>query len=497
MAKRSIKSKLAKVYGFLGTSRFFKILLVIFVVQAFLIALTGRFPMAFDERTHLGIIEYYANHLNPFGSYQAPELNQYGLIIHNPSYIYHYLMSFPWRIITALTDNFMAQIILMRAINIALFSGAIVIFRKLLLGSKFPKLLINLALLFFIMTPLVSQVAAQINYDSLFMLIVGLSLILTLNIANNLKRQSFKLLENRFLTLAGLLLTGTLVKYAFLPIILAIIIYLGWKLYKASQIKQSLTLKIKSFPGRRSKLKHWAVVIFVVLSFGLFLERYGGNIIRYGSPIPGCSVVLGEKACLNNTVIERNANYLRTKPSDLLGPAGYTDVWIRHMGYNLMFALNGPHSGHKVGLPLPLPKLAATVFGLGGLVLSLVFWRRVFASLTVRLLGFVIIVYVGILWLNNYLDYLHFGQLVAVQGRYLIPVLILVYVVALLAYQRLFDLLPRLRTPLTTIAVVCFLAGGGTLTYILRSDPSWYWENNFVVDLNEGAQKILRPIIPE
>ena len=111
MAKRSIKSKLAKVYGFLGTSRFFKILLVIFVVQAFWIALTGRFPMAFDERTHLGIIEYYANHLNPFGSYQAPELNQYGLIIHNPSYIYHYLMSFPWRIITALTDNFIAQII--------------------------------------------------------------------------------------------------------------------------------------------------------------------------------------------------------------------------------------------------------------------------------------------------------------------------------------------------------------------------------------------------
>ncbi len=42
---------------------------------------------------------------------------------------------------------------------------------------------------------------------------------------------------------------------------------------------------------------------------------------------------------------------------------------------------------------------------------------------------------------------------------------------------------------------VMFLDGGGFMTFILRSDPSWYWANPLVVHANQTAQHILRHIV--
>ncbi len=65
-----------RIIKLLGSSKFFWAIVVVVVLQAAWIALSGRYPMAFDEDFHLGIIRLYAHHASPFWSSQ-PELCRY------------------------------------------------------------------------------------------------------------------------------------------------------------------------------------------------------------------------------------------------------------------------------------------------------------------------------------------------------------------------------------------------------------------------------------
>src|ERR1700733_14621302 len=115
------------IITWLGTRQFFILVLALFLVEAVWIAVSGRYPMAFDEDFHLGIIQIYAHHLSPFFASQPPNADAYGAVARDPSYLYHYLMSFPWRLITALTHNFVAQVIFMRMFSVAFFAIGLVL----------------------------------------------------------------------------------------------------------------------------------------------------------------------------------------------------------------------------------------------------------------------------------------------------------------------------------------------------------------------------------
>jgi hypothetical protein len=43
--------------------------------------------------------------------------------------------------------------------------------------------------------------------------------------------------------------------------------------------------------------------------------------------------------------------------------------------------------------------------------------------------------------------------------------------------------------------LLCFLQGGGVITFIMRSDQGWYWQNYLSHRINEKAQKLLDPVI--
>jgi hypothetical protein len=115
-----------------GGNKFFYAIVVLLVAQAVWIALSGRYPMAFDEDFHLGIIRLYAHHLNPFWNNLPSGTDALGAVTRDPSYLYHYLMSFPYRLIELFTHNQTAQVLVLRAFNIALFAWGLTLYRRLL-----------------------------------------------------------------------------------------------------------------------------------------------------------------------------------------------------------------------------------------------------------------------------------------------------------------------------------------------------------------------------
>src|SRR5579872_6980280 len=95
----------------LSSNKYFIGLVLFFICEALWIAFSGHYPMAFDEDFHFGVIKIYAHHISPFLSHQPANADEFGAIFRDPSYLYHYLMSFPYRLITLFTKDQTIQII--------------------------------------------------------------------------------------------------------------------------------------------------------------------------------------------------------------------------------------------------------------------------------------------------------------------------------------------------------------------------------------------------
>src|ERR1700722_8925502 len=101
MARITFKGlPMKKQTTFLQSPKCFLIILTMFVIESVWIAVSAGFPMAFDESFHFGIIKLYAKQWSPFFSHQPAGGNAYGALTADPSYLYHYLMSFPYRVTT-------------------------------------------------------------------------------------------------------------------------------------------------------------------------------------------------------------------------------------------------------------------------------------------------------------------------------------------------------------------------------------------------------------
>lgn len=484
-------------YRVAGTNKFFVFVIALFLVQAGWVAFSSLYPMAFDEDTHLGIIRFFASNPNPFFTTQPPELNQYGPVVGEISYLYRYVMTLPWHVITWLTDNFMAQVVAMRFINVAFFAGGLAIFWRTFLLAFNNKVIANLTVLLVTLTPISSQLAGQINYDNLFFLLMAIMVRLALLVSISLKTTSLRVDQLILFVVTGLL--GSLVKYTFLPIFAAAALYLALRIYKTFHKRTAtLTAELHTTFNVLSAVQRFALIGLLFISIGLFAERYGGNLLNYGTFTPDCVSVIGQDNCESYSIYRRGVIYEQSKPDTFnKSPLYFSYVWLRHMELNLMSVLNGPHSGYAIGQPLFLPYLGSVIFSVSGIVLSAYFWRRLIKNHLYKMTIFVSLFYCGLLWILNYSSYLEVGRRVAVQGRYLVPLLPMFYFVFFIALRQIFLHAPKIRLGLTSLIVICFMYGGGVLTFILHSDHAWYWPNPTVNRMNESVQKILRPIVPD
>lgn len=488
-----------KLRVFLGSRRFFVVIMAVFLLEAAWLALSGRYPMAFDEDFHLGIIRLYTHHLSPFWGGQPPGADSFGAVARDPSYLYQYLMSFPYRLVTLFTHSQTAAVMVLRGISIALFAASLPLYRRLMLKTGASRALVQSCLALFVLIPIVPLLAAQISYDNLLLPLTALTLLLTVNIGQEL-RTTRRLNAKRLPYLITLSLLAALVKYAFLPILLAIIVYLTACCWRAYPSWRKFWLSLWFGFTLMSRRLRWLLVILTVLSAGLFVQRYGVNLVRYHTPIPDCSQVLSVKQCTAYGPWQRDHNMLLHKdPNAAKSPLIYAADWFYGMWLRTFFAVDGPHTNFQTRGPFVIPSMAAIGFASVGLLAALGYSRRIVRNYNqpvIWLFTGVIVSYASLLWLDGYHSFLQIGVANAINGRYLLPILPLLLVVCGLGWGQLLHRRPRLKLAAAGLALLCMLWGGGALTYVLRSNDAWYWSWTPLKGANHVIQDGLGPLTP-
>lgn len=454
---------------------------------------SALYPMAFDEDFHFGIIKIYAEQWSPFLQQQPHNAGAFGALVSDPSYLFHYLMSFPYRLITLFTDNQTTQIIILRVMNVAFFAYSLILFRRVLLRATKSPLITNGAIAIFTLIPIVPQLAAHINYDNILMPLMAVLCLLVYRMIDEFNAGTLRAVSVLQLMVLGML--TSLVKYAYLPILGAAILFLLWYGWK----KLSCTQARESFVADWKALKRWqmiGLVALVLVSSVLFVQRYGVNAVKYHTPIADCGQVLPFEECSQYGPWIRNYDYAEQKGDVNANPLAYTYRWLHDLLYRLFFAVSGPTINYANYPPLPVPYIAARILAIVGFFAVCWYGRRMARSDPFVIFSMLaIILYCGALWVENYDQFVETGQPVAINGRYLLPVLFLAAILIGRAAQYALARQARARMVIASLAVLCFLYGGGVFTFIMRSDDTWYWPNATVIDANHAARRVLDPII--
>ena len=486
-----------------GSGAFFWLTTALFILEAAWIALSARYPQAFDEQFHFGLIQLYSHHLGPFLHGQPAGADQFGPVAHDPSYLYHYLMSFPYRLIAHFTGSQTTQIILLRLINVALFAASLPLFRRVLRYTSASPALINAVLFFFVLTPVSPLLASQLNYDNMVIPVTALSLLLTLRILRRLHReQVFSLAAVAWLVVVWAL--GSLVKYPFLPIAAAEFLVLAFGMWRVHRTDARVGIAL---PGR------WQLafaVVAAVLSLGLFCQRYGVNLVEYHSTSPECSKALSVSQCEAYAPWARNFAIAKYKaaPVPLNQELVFPFVWIYRVMGELLFTIGSAFNqkgtvDYYVGTQLLVMEVIGWVVFGAGVLFGVLFAKRLWRESALRLFGVAVLLYVVALFAQNFLDFRRLGEITAVHGRYLLPLLPLLFVAVGLAVKHFIDSVRLSRSRQTSVKAVAacvfmlvMLLNGGFVTYLVRSDEGWWWpQSSAVRTVNHGAQKVLDPIV--
>lgn len=464
----------------LESNLFFRFVLALFVLQAGYIAIKSGYPLAFDEGFHVGVIQLHAQQWNPFLGQLPDSANQFGAVATDPSYLYHYLLSFPYRAINLVTNNSFYIVLMLRFISIAFFALGIVVYRKVLKFSGASNALIGLTILAFTMLPIVSFTAAQINYDNLLFLAVAIALLLCLKFTEKL-RKTGEFDIALVVLLVGTCMLTTQVKYVFVPIFVAITGYTGYiilKWWRKSRAKAQKSIK-KNYQAITSRTK-LLLLGFIVISGGLFGWRIGYNVVQYVAVVPDCSKVNGIESCMQYGAWARNYTLSQThtpNPS-LSQQRQFAEVWTKISGTQLFSILDANKNGAQLEPTKQLVGGAAMII-IGGVVLLGIYWRRFWPPIHPQILFLLASgAYILSLLTINYSQFTEFGIPIAIQGRYLIPILPMLMVLLGVIYAKSFNKRPQIKLLVLLFAIIIGLNGAGALTYIKQTDQTWYWSDN-------------------
>lgn len=480
--------------NFIGSAAFFWGGIILFSLQASWLAYSNLYPLPFDEYYHYGIITIYSHQWSPFIHSQPLDAGLFGDITRMPSYVYHYLMSFPYRFLDIFINGERSLIVSLRLMNVAMMVGGMVLFRKLLVREGITTRVVHLAIIAFAFTPIITLLAAHINYDNMMFLLTPVLLTSAVNIIRNKGNLAFNLIA-----LWGTGLITVMVKHSFAPILAIVVAYL--LILLVGRYRKSLYGVLRgSVLKKKSSAMFALLIFFAIIGTFLFAERYGGNILMFGKVTPPCEIVQSKDVCSSNTVWSRNQENLKNKPSTLpYGPREFAEYWVDRMirGYFAVFS----HAPQKVISirepygPIELRRLfmvhligASIVISVG--VVMLVsqlkgIWRdeisRFFLTTSVG--------YLATLFLFNVIQYINMGKPEAIQARYTVPLLIPVFILIALSVKR------EIRHPVIVgsllVLMVLHILTGGIVGRLYWNPQSWLWPEQTVITTNSILQDII------
>jgi hypothetical protein len=285
----------------------------------------------------------------------------------------------------------------------------------------------------------------------------------------------------------------SVVKWASIALLVPFALYLSYDLYKKHGLKtfHLLWQSVKKLPRYKTGL----LVVGLIIAVGLFIERPVVNTIKYGNPEPSCQSVIGNTRCMNfpdyayykNIDAHKQVNFKPDNP--VLYLLAFWEPRMTDTASNLL------EKGGSTELPVITFLYEATA--LIGIALILVCLRDFLKNKRYMLLLTVMVVYVAILFLDEYKAYVAHGVPVEIRARYIIPVLpIFMYFVAISSIH----LFGGYRKTLLISAFVLLLLsmqGGSIVTYLLTSPQQVYWQNNKVTSANNKLKHLLQPLVLE
>ncbi len=465
-----------KLVEFISSKWLFVCTVLVFVAESSWLAVTSRFPMAFDEAYHFGLIRFFSHRLNPIVTHQPSSSYKFGAIVQDPSFLYHYLLSFPYRFIELFTKSLELQAIDLRLINVAFAVATLLTLRKTLQLMHVSAALNNVLVLAFALTPIVVVLSAQINYDNLLILGTSLCVYETLLLVKKLDDKIFD--TRTLLTLFCLCLFTSLVKFSFLPIFVVIVAVVIWKVARFKHPKNvSLMAKARTDFAHMSRGPKLLLLIASIVGSLLFVRVYGVNVVEYHNPAPQCNQILSVAACKQYYAWDSNYNlrqYHVTHPRpNTMNIFEYTAYWFLLCTLDLFGAIM-PLQG--LSYVSPVYALLIAIIGAIAIICTITNFKQMLKKNQGLLVVFIIsLVYLLTLWARNYHDYLQLGQPIAVDGRYFIPILIYLY--ALLGTGMCYTFRSHrfrniaIKTCLALVIIYSFVWYGGYNQYLSHIDP--------------------------
>ena len=468
----------------LGHRAFAAVVVGAFAFQAAWVSLSARLVI-YDEEYHLLAVEAFSRHPTPFfeqtlADGELGDAERYG------SWLYHYLMSFPWRVARGLGVGYDDRVLLLRLVTVLMVAASLVVFRRLFRELGATRAVANVAMLVVSVTPLLVFLAGAVSYDNMLMLMAALFFLSAVRLW---RAETFDV--GLWLSVIALGTFGSLTKYTFLPIVA----FLG------------VVLIVRQVPhlraiGRESRLyladldrvvltRRVALVVVALLGLALFIERYIVNLVVYGAPVPACERVHEVEICEIYGPWARNvaldAAYPDASPSlsSMIGFA--TNLWVPLMlQYSTLIgvvdAANEPVSStgpHVAGAILAFAVPAV-------LTVLLLAWGRLRAIPGVRLLLGAAAFYLLVLFGQNYLDYLTLGGAVGVAGRYALVVLPIAVGLACIGVAQVLAAtsttgVRSVKVLLLGVLVVGLTQGGGISSYLWAAQPGWLTDDSSAV----------------
>lgn len=462
----------------IATRAFAIVTVAVFVLQSGWLAIVSRSSI-YDEAYHLKIIQYFATKSTPF-AHQPATLEGVGDVSRYGSYLYHYLLSWPYRWLAGAGAGNFSTWIALRLITVLISAAALVVVRQVLLELGASCGQANISMAVTSLTPLLVVLAGVVNYDNLLFLMVAVFLLYAVRLC---KTDHFDPGSWFGLLAAGGFASVT--KYVFLPILAVVGVWVAVRQIIA--FHGSWLASTRDYFGRTAaragvRVRRVAVAVLAAGGIAVFVERYVVNIFVYGSPNPGCQRVQSLAVCSTYAPWERNEQLEKTY-SAVPMTAGraisfLTHQWWPQMSENLTY----------FGVVRANGTLAAT-YGpsiLGQIVLwgvPLVVGLVVVGFPLIRKAPGVTMIlagcggYVAALFVRNLSDFLHTGSPMGIQGRYLLVVLPYAIGLSCMVLGRILErrdaTTQRWKVFLLVLAILGAPQGGGMLSYLQSSDRDW------------------------
>jgi hypothetical protein len=432
-----------------------------------------------DEVTHAGVCKVFSTvFLLPEN---GPGTYQYGLVTNIP-WLYYWSMGK----LLHLNVFGLSDLVFLRLLNIPLAFATVSFGIRLLRLVTDDRLTRLLLLVLLTNTAMFSLLSASVSYDNLNNLLAVMATYYAL--AFYRQRTGSLLAVALLCQLAGCLTKTTMIPLAaLLDMLLAAWILSRWR-QSGAMLRGYLTSRGRAL---------WQVPLILLL-LGLNLQLYGGNYLRFGTFAANMSKVLTPEIAMKDRIGAREnifslyesgkisymdalllagemthpgdksdtffllMNYqgLRANPKLWMGPLEYTGVWLREMS-STTFGIKAHLPMYKATRYL-VPVYLVLALALAGFMAR---WRPKDAGWLPGALALLAASYAGILLVQvNYPAYTYYGTPgITLQGRYLFPVLVPIY---LLVCRYLLEL-SRAERPRVVLAL------GAALLFIAYDFP-WF-----------------------